>query len=91
MAASVQSYTEMINELQQYVTKVSRACEEMVSAGNTCVANMSADPAAGKANTKLQSSVGNIRESLSGVGRIISAMQEELEEIRRAAAIVSDI
>jgi methyl-accepting chemotaxis protein len=91
MAASVQSYNEMISELQKYISTVSRACEEMASAGSTCVANMEGDPAASSANAKVQTSVGRIHESLARASRIVSAMQEELEEIQRAAAIASDM
>ena len=91
MAATEKAYEAMINALKDYNTKVSRACEEMISAGNTCVANTDGDPAASSANAKLQSSVGHIFETLSQANRIVSAMQEELQEIQRAAALASSI
>ena len=89
--ANEQNYSEMIAALQTFSSKVSESCEEMSSAGNECVDNMDGDPAAEKSNAKLQNSVGQIRESLSEVGKIISTMQDELEDIRRAAAIADSI
>lgn len=84
--ADEQSYEEMISALQAFVAQVGEQCDVMESAGNDCVDNTDGDPAAEKSNAKLQQCVGNIRSATESVQGIISALQEELEDIRKAAA-----
>ena len=84
--ADEQSYEEMISELQKFITDLDEQCTVMEQAGTDCVDNTDGDPAAEKANAKLQTCVSKIRESSENSSGIISAPQEELEEIRKAAA-----
>jgi len=84
--ADEQSYEEMISALQAFVSQVGEQCDVMEGAGNDCVDNTDGDPAAEKSNAKLQQCVSNIRSATESVQGIISALQEELEDIREAAA-----
>ena len=84
--ADEQSYEEMISALQTFATEVEEQCGVLESAGNDCVDNTDGDPAAEKANAKLQQCVSNIRATLETIQGIISALQQELEAIREAAA-----
>ena len=84
--ADEQSYEEMISKLQQFITDAGEQCTVMESAGNDCVDNTDGDPAAAKANAKLQKCVGDIRATFETIQGVISALQQELEDIREAAA-----
>lgn len=84
--ADEQSYEEMISALQTFMTEVDEQCGVLESAGNDCVDNTDGDPAAEKANAKLQKCVSEIRATLETIQGIISALQQELEDIREAAA-----
>lgn len=84
--ADEQSYEEMISALQTFVSQTEEQCSVMESAGKDCVDNTDGDPAATKADSKLQKCVGDIRATCETINGIISALQEELEEIRAAAA-----
>ena len=84
--AEEQSYEEMISALQSFMSEVEEQCSVLESAGNDCVDNTDGDPAAEKANAKLQKCVGDIRASLESIQGIIAALQQELEDIREAAA-----
>lgn len=84
--ADEQAYEEMISALQTFVSQAEEQCGVMESAGNDCVDNTDGDPAAEASNSKLQACVGNIRATFETIQGIISALQEELEEIRAAAA-----
>ena len=83
--ADEQSYEEMISALQTYVSQVEEECGVMESAGN-CVDNTDGDPAASTSNEKLQQCVGKIRTATGSIQGIIAALQQELEDIREAAA-----
>lgn len=84
--ADEQSYEEMISTLQTFVSEAEEQCNAMESAGTDCVDNTDGDPAAEKANGKLQKCVGDIRGTFESINGIITALQEELEDIREAAA-----
>lgn len=84
--ADEQSYEEMISTLQAFVAQIGEQCDVMESAGNDCVDNTDGDPAAEKSNARLKQCVGNIRTATEEVQGIILALQEELEDIRAAAA-----
>lgn len=84
--ADEQSYEEMIEALQRFSSEAEEQCTVMESAGADCVDNTGGDPAAERSNAKLQKCVGNIRSALEAIQGIASALQEELEEIREAAA-----
>ena len=88
--ADEQSYEEMISALQSFVKDAGEQCDLMESAGNDCVDNTEDDPAATKSNERLQKCVGGIRATFDTINGIISALQEELEEIRIAAAKAND-
>ena len=81
-----QSYEEVISALQSFINNVSDACDTMEAAGNDCVDNTDGDPAAEKSNAKLQQCVSRFRGTLGTAQNVISAMQQELEAIRAAAA-----
>ena len=84
--ADEQSYEEMISALQTFMTEVEEQCSVLESAGSDCVDNTDGDPAAEKANAKLQKCISDIRATLETIQGIISALQQELEDIRAAAA-----
>ena len=84
--ADEQAYEEMINALQTFVSQADEQCGVMESAGNDCVDNTENDPAAEASNSKLQKCVGDIRSTFETIQGIISALQEELADIRAAAA-----
>ena len=89
--ADEQSYEEMISKLQEFVSEVSEQCDVMSSAGADCVDNTDGDPAAEKSNAKLQECVRNIQSATESIQGIISALQQELEDIREAAARADSI
>ena len=84
--ADEQSYEEMITALQNFMTQVSDNCDIMESAGKDCVDNTDNDPAAVKGNEKLGACIKRIRGTLGTVQTVIVGLQQELEDIRRAAA-----
>lgn len=84
--ADEQSYEEMIQSLQKFNADAQEQCSAMESAGNDCVDNTDGDPAAEKSNAKLQKCVKDIRSALEAVQGIAAALQQELEDIREAAA-----
>lgn len=84
--ADEQSYEEMIQALQKFAAAAEEQCAVMQSAGQDCVDNTNGDPAAERSNGKLQKCVNDIRGALGSVQGIASALQQELEEIRAAAA-----
>ncbi len=84
--ASEQSYEEMINKLNQYCSEVEEQCSVLRSAGSDCVDNTDNDPAAAKAAAKIDRCASDISQNLETVQQIIRALQEELEQIREAAA-----
>lgn len=84
--ADEQSYEEMIQALQKFERDVEEQCSAMASAGQDCVDNTDGDPAAERSNGKLQKCVGDIRGALESIQGIAAALQQELEEIREAAA-----
>lgn len=84
--ADEQSYEEMIQALQKFNCDAAEQCSVMESAGQDCVDNTDGDPAAEKSYRKLQKCVGNIRSALEDIQGIGAALQQELEDIRVAAA-----
>lgn len=84
--ADEQSYEEVISALQSFVSNIGEQCQVMTSAGADCVDNTDGDPAAEKSNAKLQDCVGKIRSASEQIQGVISALQQELEDIREAAA-----
>lgn len=84
--ADEQSYEEMISALQTFISQAGEQCEAMSSAGNDCVDNTDNDPAAETSNAKLQKCVSDIRTAIESIQGIIQALQEELQDIREAAA-----
>lgn len=84
--ADESSYEEMISILQRFIQEGSEACALLERAGDDCVDNTDGDPAAEASSTKLQSSAGKIRAEFEKIQGIITALQQELEAIREAAA-----
>ncbi len=84
--ADEQSYEEMIGSLQAFMSAVSEACGDMEAAGNDCVDNTDNDPAAEKSNARLQQCTARIRGTLETAQQVIGDLQQELEDIRQAAA-----
>ena len=84
--ASEESYEEMISALQTFSTQAEEQCSVMESAGKDCVDNTQNDPAAEKADARLQKCVRDIRGALEDIQGIVEALQDELEAIREAAA-----
>lgn len=89
--ADEQSYEEMISALQEFLSQAEEQCSVMETAGKDCVDNTDGDPAAEKSNAALQKCVGDIRATFETIQGIASALQEELEDIRTAAAKADSI
>lgn len=87
--ADEQSYEEMIQALQKFSSEAAEQCSVMSSAGQDCVDNTDGDPAAERSNGKLQKCVSDIHSALEDIQGIAAALQQELEDIREAAAKVS--
>lgn len=85
------NYNDMISALNDFISKVSDACDEMEAAGNDCVANMNGDVASEKSNAKLATCVAMFRETLETAQGVISAMEEEMEEAAAVAAKIDDL
>lgn len=81
-----ESYYELIGALQKFKKEAEEQCMVMQAAGMDCVENMYEDPSAVSANNKLQQCIGSIHSALEAIQGIISNMQEELEEVKAAAA-----
>ena len=84
--ADEQSYEEMISALQTFLQNAEEQCVAMEAAGTDCVDNTDGDPAAEKSNARLQKCIGSIRESFEAIEGVIAALEQELEDIREAAA-----
>ena len=84
--ADEQSYEEMINALQDFLSDLEEECTVMEGAGKDCVDNTDEDPAAVKSNARLQKCIGSIRENFETIQSIISALQKQIENIRTIAA-----
>ena len=87
--ADEQSYEEMIQALQKFSSEAEEQCGVMAGAGQDCVDNTDGDPAATRSNGRLQKCIGDIRGALEDIQGIIAALQQELEDIREAAAKAS--
>lgn len=87
--ADEQSYEEMIQALQKFQSEMEEQCSVMESAGQDCVDNTDGDPAAERSNGRLQKCVGDIRGALKNIQGIAAALQQELEDIKEAAAKAS--
>ena len=83
--ADEQSYEEMIAALQNFLTELEEQCTVIETAGTDCVDNTDNDPAATKSNEKLKNVVTKIRATFDKVQGIITALEEELDDIRVAA------
>ena len=83
--ADESSYEAVIAELQKFVSEAGEQCDVLVSAGEDCVDNTDNDPAAAKASDAVSKCASDIGKSLEEINDVISALQEELEEIREAA------
>ncbi|OUQ25830.1 hypothetical protein B5E77_10145 [Lachnoclostridium sp. An131] len=84
--ADEQSYEEMINALQNFLSEAEEQCTVMEKAGQDCVDNTDNDPAAQKSNAALQSCIRSIRDNFEAINRIAQALSEQMEDIREAAA-----
>lgn len=89
--ADEESYEEMIRALQNFMNQVSENCNIMESAGKDCVDNTDNDPAAVRGNERMGQCIGRIRATFTTVQSVISALQQELEDIRSAAAKANSI
>lgn len=78
-----QSYQEMINALENFKKQVETHCGIMEKAGQDCMDNMEADEYATESNNKLKTCVSSIRENYETIDKIVRALEEELEKVRR--------
>lgn len=85
MAASEESYMEVISEISTYIGKLEESIEALRSAANECVENTDEDPAAVASNERLNQAIGKIEDQKPVLQQVIQAMNEELERIREAA------
>jgi len=87
--AEIQNYENMISALNAFSQQVFEASGQMLSAGQACVSGTNGDESAVKANAKLQTLRAPIQEICADAKRIAQALFQEMEEIKRAAAIVN--
>lgn len=78
------NYNEMIGALQSFLSQASEACDAISDAGAQCVDNMDEDEASVKSNAKLQACVAKFNEIFEDAQKLISDMEEELEEAQNA-------
>lgn len=83
--ADEQSYEEMIAALNRYVAEVEEQCDIMLKAGEDCVDNTEDDPAALASKEKIGEHVKKIKAELETVGKVITALQDEIDRIREEA------
>lgn len=83
--ADEQSYEEMIAALNRYISEVEAQCDIMCKAGEDCVDNTEDDPAAIASKEKIEGHVKKIKAELETVGKVIRALQDEIERIRAEA------
>ncbi len=79
--AEEQSYYEMIEALEKFITAVEEQCDEMENAATDCVDNTEDDVTAVNSSDSLKASVTNIRDAVSRVSAIKAALQDEIDEI----------
>lgn len=79
------AYEEMIDALSQFLGTINEQCAVMNSAAEDCVDNTIGDPAAVKSAAKVSECASKIEEQCEKISGIISALNDELEEIRAAA------
>lgn len=84
--ADEQSYEEVIARLKTYVSEVGNSTGAMYCAGTDCVDNTMSDPAAVASNEKLVTALDRIVAAVRDINQIIIELNQELEEIREAAA-----
>ena len=81
------SYQEVISQLGAYTNKVFESCSNMSSAASACVSVMGDDQAAARSVSALQKSINTINDAVNDIHRIMSSMQQELEDSNRAQSL----
>ena len=83
--ADTNSYEQMIQALQQFLSGLQEQCSGMSAAATDCVDNMEGDPAAATSAGKVNECVSKISSNFESIQSIISGLQQELEDIIEAA------
>lgn len=86
--ADEQGYEEMINALQNFLTKAEENCNVMRQAAQDCVDNTEDDDNAKSLEEMMNTAVGKIEENFDSIDSIISALEEELERLQEIRAKV---
>lgn len=85
MAASEESYREVISEISSFIGKLDQSIGTLSSAADECVENTDEDPAAVSSNERLKKAIGKIEDQKPILQQVIQAMNEQIERIREAA------
>ena len=85
--ADIPNYENMISALSTFSQQIFEASGQMSSAGKAVVSGTNNDEAAVKASAKIDSLQRPVGEICAEARRIAQALIEEMEEIKRAAAI----
>ena len=83
--ADPKSYQAVIDEIRAFESKIESGCQQMEQAAKACVGAMNGDDAAERASAKLSQNIGKVREQYESLHRIMSALNEEMEEIIQAS------
>ncbi len=84
------SYEEMIQALQQYLSRLNDHCETLSAAAEDCIDNMEGDVNAEKASGRVQTCVKKISDNFETVQGIIDGLQRELDDLRNTASMMDD-
>ena len=82
--ADPKSYRAVIDEIRAFENRIEQSCQQMEQAANSCVGAMNGDDAAERAKAKLSRNIAKVREQYETLHRIMSALNEEMEEIIQA-------
>lgn len=87
--ASEKSYEAIIQQLKAYHSAVFEDVNKMRIAGSACVKKFPKDPAATKSVANLEKELKNISNQLQEITKIITALNKEMEQIKKVAATAS--
>lgn len=89
--ADIPYYDNMIEALSTFAEQITEAASQMSTAGQAVVAGTNDDESAMKASAKIQSLQQPIGEICARARRIMSALNEEKQDIINTANIMNDM
>ena len=89
--ADIPYYDNMIGALSTFAQQITEASSQMASAGRAVVSGTNDDESAAKASAKIQSLLPQIGEICGRARRVMSALENEKQEIIEASRIMNDV